>query len=157
MSGFPPEFITAVLAMTPVGELRVAMPVGITVLGLDPWVAFFSAILGNIVPLTVVFLFLPRIIFLAEKHSVWVKKMLDRYFHSLERDHKEKYDKYGALALVLFVAVPLPGSGVWTGSVLAVLFAVEWKYSVPAILLGLLLSGLLVLGITQGTLGILSR
>lgn len=156
VSGFPPEFATAILATFPLTELRAALPIGITVFGLDPLVAFSFSILGNLVPLILIFLLLPPIVKCSEAHSPFLRRMIDRYFRSLERKHKERYDRWGALALVLFVAVPLPGSGVWTGSVLAILFGVEKRFSIPAIILGLGISGAIVLMITQGALGVLS-
>jgi uncharacterized membrane protein len=156
VSGFPPELATFILSIVPATELRASLPIGITVLGLDPWVAFFFAVLGNVIPMIIIFLLLPPTVMFCEKRSKTCKRIFDNYFYALEKKHKERYDTWGALALVLFVSIPLPGSGAWTGSVLAVLFGIEKKYSIPAILAGITLSGLIVLGITQGALGVLS-
>lgn len=156
VSGFPPELATAMLSVIPATELRAALPLGITVFHLSPWSAYVFAVLGNVLPMAIVFLLLPPTVAFCEKRSKICKRLFENYFYALEKKHKEKYDKWGALALVLFVAIPLPGSGAWTGSVLAVLFGVEKRYSIPAILLGIILSGLIVLAITQGALGTLS-
>lgn len=155
VSGLSPELSTFLLATLPVTELRASLPLGITVFEVQPLLALILSLLGNIVPLIAIFLLLPRIVVWAKKHSPWFSKVLDRYFLRLEKKHKESYDRWGALALILFVAIPLPGSGVWTGSIVAILFGVEKRYSIPAILTGLLISGLIVMMITQGAIQIL--
>ncbi len=156
VSNLSPELATAVLATFPITELRAALPIAISVFALDPFTALVYAYLGNVVPLILVYLFLPPVISFAKAHSATLDHILKKYFLSLEQKYKDRYDRWGAIALVFFVAVPLPGSGVWTGSILAVLFGVEKRFSIPAILVGLALSGVIVLLITQGTLGVLS-
>lgn len=155
-SGLSPEIATALLAIMPVGELRLSMPIALTVFHLPPATAFAYSYLGNVVPLILVYLFLPPLLKFATAHSAWLKHVMEDYFLRLERKHKEKYDRYGRIIVMLFVAVPIPGSGVWTGAVLSILFGVEKSYAIPAILVGLAIAGVIVLLITQGTLGALN-
>lgn len=147
---------TVLLAMLPVGELRLSMPIALTVFDLSPAAAFAYSYLGNTIPLIIVYLFLPSLLKFATTHSPWLKHVMDDYFLSLERQHKEKYDRYGRILIMLFVAVPIPGSGVWTGAILSILFGIEKSYAIPAILVGLAIAGVIVLLITQGTLGALN-
>lgn len=153
---FPPEIAAALLAILPLTELRFALPLAVTTLGLDPLPAYIWTVLGNLVPVVLVWLLLPPVISYARKHNEYLKHLLDEHFAKLEKKHKERFQKYGSLALFLFVAVPLPGSGVWTGSVLAILFRLDRKRALPAIIGGLLVAGIIVLLITQGVLGALT-
>jgi uncharacterized membrane protein len=156
ISHLPPELASALLAALPITELRAALPLALTVFHLDPATAYIATVLGNLVPLVLIFALLPGIIRFAEAHSPWLKRVLDRYFRKLAHKHKKKFQRYGTFALVLFVMIPLPGSGVWTGSVLAILFGVRRDHAIPAIIIGLLAAGGLVMLITKGTIGTLS-
>ena len=73
-----------------------------------------------------------------------------RYLDFLDHRHRGAYERWGSMALAVFVAIPLPGTGVWTASVLAVLFGVRKRYGIPAILVGMVGAGLMVLALTQG-------
>jgi uncharacterized membrane protein len=156
ISALPPEIASALLAILPFTELRAALPIALTVFNLDPGSAYIWTVLGNLVPVVLVWWLLPPFLVFAGKHSPWLKHVLDHYFAKLERKHHERFQRYGSMALFFFVSIPVPGSGVWTGSVLAILFRLERKRALPAIISGLLVAGVLVLLITQGVLGTLS-
>lgn len=145
-----PELVTVLLAALPFTELRASIPVAITVFEFSPIKATAFSFIGNLIPIFFIFLTLPSIIKFTENHWRFFKLILDKYFHSLEKKYKDRYEKYGAIILFMFVAVPLPGSGVWTASVLSVLFQIKPKYSIPSIITGLLFSAILVLFITKG-------
>lgn len=147
----PPEFASALLAALPITELRAALPIALTIFHLDPIVAFLATFIGNLIPLVLIFALLPGIIQFAEKHSPWLHRILEKYFRRLANKHTAAFQRYGTLALLVFVAVPLPGSGVWTGSVLAILFGIRRDRAILAIVAGLFCAGVLVLLITQGT------
>ena len=149
-SGFPPELATVALATLPFTELRAALPIAITVLELSPASAYFFSILGNLIPLFLFFWLFPPILRFASAHWPWLERLLEQKLRKLEQKHKDRYDRYGLIFLVILVAIPLPESGVWTGSMLAILFDIDWRYSIPAIVVGLLMSGLIVLLTTQG-------
>lgn len=156
LSSIPPELASALLAALPITELRGALPLAITVFELDPIVAYTATVLGNVIPLVLIFLFLPPFVRFAEARSPMLHQVLDKYFRYLLHKHKDRFHGYGSFALFLFVAIPLPVSGVWTGSVLAILFDIRRESAIVAILGGLLTAGLIVLLITRGTLGALS-
>ena len=144
------EVATVLLATLPFTELRASIPVAITVFGFSAIKATLLSFIGNIIPIFFILLFLPSIVRFAEKNSQLLKVFLDKYFRTLEKKYKYKYEKYGSIILFAFVAVPLPGSGVWTASILAVLFKIRPKYSIPSIIAGLFISAILVLYITRG-------
>ncbi len=134
MSGINDILSVIILSALPVTELRASIPIALYSYDLPVSQAVLFSVIGNSLPVALVFLFYPVF-----------KRFFPKYLLHLEQKYADRYHKYGALFLFLFVAVPLPGSGVWTGSLLAVIFQMKPKYSVPAILLGMLLSGAIVL------------
>ena len=155
-SSLPPHWATFWLSVLPVTELRVSLPLALTYWHLSPWVAYFFAVLGNLLPIPIVFICLPWLIRFAKAHSAWLVKIFDRFFGHLEHKHKNKYDRYGAFFLALFVAIPLPITGVWTGAILAVLFNIKKQYSIPALIVGVMMMGALVLVLTLGVKNVLN-
>lgn len=150
LAGIPPELVTVILGATPIGELRAALPVALNTFGFSPIKAGLLSYLGNLIPIAIVFLGLKPIVELAEKRFPPVHRFMEKYFHALERKYQDRYDKYGLFLLLLFVAVPLPTSGAWTAGVVAVLFDIDWRYSVPAICVGLVIALFVVYFVNQG-------
>ncbi len=145
---FPPDLATALMAMVPVLELRAAIPFGIEVFGLSPVEAMVMSYLGNAVPAFVILFGLEAIVRWSDRHIKWCNHCITRFMKRTERIFHGKYKRYGALALFIFTAIPLPVTGVWTASVAAVVFRVKWKYSMPAILLGMVVAGIMVTLVT---------
>lgn len=135
---------TFLLAMTPIGELRAAIPTAMYIYYLSWQTAYITAVLGNLVPVIFLLLFLEPVSKFLSKNF----KVFDRFFSWLfaktRRRADSKLKRYGYLALVLFVAVPLPLTGAWTGSVIAFLFNIPFKFAFPLIALGVLIAGLIV-------------
>ena len=144
------ELTIFLLSMLPISELRGTIPLGIEVFGLHPAVAFLMAILGNAIPVFVLVFGLEKISIWCERNSRVCHRVLSRVFARSERVFKSHHDKYGALALFIFTAIPLPLTGVWSSSVAAVLFRIQPRYALPAILLGMLAAGIIVLFATVG-------
>lgn len=144
---------TFAIALLPVIEIRGALPAGIA-MGLSPAVAFVTAALGNIAPI-------PFLI-LAVRHVLeWMKKhhILDLLTGFLENKAHSKSDliaKYGFWGLWVLVAIPLPGTGAWTGALVASLLDIRLSKSLPAILLGVLTAGVIVLLVTYGVISAVS-
>lgn len=134
-------------AMVPVIELRGAIPVGVAA-GLPPVVACLTAILGNLLPV-------PFIMLLARRIFDWLRDT--RFFGPkiawLERRAHLKgrlVRKYRLLGLVVLVGIPLPGTGAWTGALVAALLDIRLRTALPAILLGLLIAGGITTAVTMG-------
>lgn len=139
---------TTLVAMIPVVELRGAIPFGVG-LGLPHWKAFLAAVVGNMIPIPFIIVYIRRIFQWLRKRS----QGLDRLVTRLEkRAHLKgrKVTKYRVLGLCLFVAIPLPGTGGWSGALAAAFLDMRLKTALPSIFLGILLAGFLVTGITFG-------
>jgi uncharacterized membrane protein len=147
------EIIVFLTAMTPVGELRAAIPVGIEVFGMSPLHTYVISVLGNAVPVLVLVFGLGAITRWCDKNVKWCHRILLKVFARTERVFRGRYERYGAVALFLFTMIPLPVTGVWTASVAAVIFKIRPKVAVPAILLGMLTAGIIVTFVTLGAEG----
>lgn len=138
---------TLFIGMLPVLEIRGAIPVGVAA-GMDPWSAFFVGFVGNMLPV-------PFLILLTRKIIEWMKKhhILDKLTSFLERKGSQKaqtVQKYSFWGLFILVAIPLPGTGAWTGALVASLLDMRLKRALPAIAMGVIVAGLIVLLATYG-------
>lgn len=150
LEGVPPALTTFLLATLPVTELRGAIPIALSAFELSTWSVFFWAVLGNMVPMVAVFAILPWFLEQARARMPWLEKLMRKYIDSIQERHGERYKKWGAFALFLLVAIPAPGTGAWTASVLAVVLKVHKPLAMGFITLGLLAAGLIVTAITKG-------
>ena len=135
--------------MLPVLEIRAALPVGIYG-GLSTFEAFLLSFIGNMLPV-------PILILLTRKVIEWLKKhdILTRFTAWLEdRGSKgaQKVKKYSFWGLFILVAIPLPGTGAWTGALVASMLDMRLKRAVPAIALGVIAAGIIVLLVTFGVI-----
>jgi uncharacterized membrane protein len=132
------------LAMAPIGELRLAIPIGIAVYKLDTAMVFLTAVAGNLVPVfLILFLFKKISDFFTTKSKIYSALFSWWGTNALER-HSVKIQQYGLIGLLLFVGIPLPFTGAYTGALLAVLMNFPLMKSVPAISGGIITSGILV-------------
>ena len=147
------ELTVMLTAALPILEVKAAIPFGVYTLGLTPWHATILSFFGSIVPVPFI-LFGIRPVFNFLKHT----KMFEELIHKITRKtiHKtgHKVQKYGAWALFVFVAIPLPGTGVWTGSLAAALLDIRFKWAFPAIVLGNAVATFLIATLTLGVLQI---
>ncbi|MDD5551613.1 MAG: small multi-drug export protein [Candidatus Pacebacteria bacterium] len=141
---FPPEFLVFLLAMAPISELRGAIPTGVAIFGLSFWKVFCIAFFGNLIPVALILLFLEPVSKFLRKNS----KFFDRFFNWLfEKTRKKvspKIKNYEKLGLTLFVAIPLPITGGWTGAVAAFLLGLPFKVAFPLITIGVFIAGVIV-------------
>ncbi|NQT26858.1 small multi-drug export protein [candidate division KSB1 bacterium] len=141
--------------MLPIAELRGAIPWALANPpiggGLSWQTAFLFSVIGNFIPVI-------PILLLLEPVSNWLRRfsVFDRFFNWLfERTRKrgKMIEKYKALGLILFVGIPLPVTGAWTGSVAAFLFGIPNRFAIPCIVLGILLAGVVVTLACMGVIG----
>ncbi|WP_300692515.1 small multi-drug export protein [uncultured Oscillibacter sp.] len=145
-------WMTFFMAMLPVVELRGAIPFGVAA-GLHPLTAMAVAIFGNLFPVPLILLLLRRV-FRWLRHFPRLGALIGR----LEcRAHLKgrMVRKYRILGLVLLVAVPLPGTGAWTGALVADVLDIRMRTALPAIAVGVVIAGLAVMAMTCGVAGIL--
>ena len=138
--------VTLIISMVPLIELRGALPFAILV-GLNPVIAYAVCIIGNMIPVPIIFFFARRVLeWGADKK--YIGKMFTWF---LKKGHKggeklqAKAGKGGLfIALLLFVGIPIPGTGAWTGTLAASLLDMDFKTSVLAVILGVLLAGIIM-------------
>ncbi len=150
LESMPGEIKTIFLAMTPIGELRAAIPMGMGVYGFGVTKAFFLSVAGNMVPALLLVPSLEKVSFFLMKRSSFFEKFFNWLFERTRKKFSKNYLRYGELALVIFVAIPLPVTGVWTGSVAAYLFGIPFKKAIPLLALGVLIAGVIVSIISTG-------
>ncbi len=137
------------VSMLPIVELRGAIPVG-AIVGVEPWLTVVLAIVGNLLPIPFILLFIKKIFAWMRKKSEKLNKIVDKMEAKAEKN-KEKVMKYAFWGLVLFVAVPLPGTGGWTGALVAAMFDMPPKKAFVCVLTGVLIASVIVSFITYGT------
>lgn len=145
----PNELIVALLAAMPIVELRAAIPVALLVFHLPAMSAYFFSVFGNLLPMIVLYAFLPRVIASLSTYSPKLHKIFERYFFRLSEKHGKALDRFGSLFLFVFVSIPHPGGGVWSACALAILFRLHPRFAVPAIIGGVLVAGMIVLYLTE--------
>ena len=141
-------FVTLIVSMIPVIELRGVIPLGVG-LGLSHFDAMWVIMLGNMLPVPFIILFI-RPIF---KWMTRKSEKLGRVVEKLEARAEGKWDKvhkYQFFGLAIFVGIPLPGTGAWTGALIAAVMDMRMRSALPSIALGVVMAGLLVTGITYG-------
>ncbi len=149
-----PEIQTFLIAMTPVFELRAALPFALLVHNLNPFSAYFLSVLGNIIPIFLILRFLDPVSLFLSRKIPFMKKFFDFLFQKTRKDYDGRFKKYGYLALTLFTAIPLPITGAWTASLAAFLFGLSYVKSVVAIICGVLLAGVFVYFIVEAGIAV---
>ena len=140
--GFSKELVVLVISALPVLELRGALPVAINLFHFPWYYALLLAIIGNLLPVPFLLLFLSNISRLLSKIGIF-EKMLHWLFEHTRRRGKI-INRYERIGLTLFVAIPLPVTGAWTGSLAAVLFGLKFKHAFLSIFVGELIAGAIV-------------
>ena len=145
------EFTVMLTAALPVIEVRGAIPVGIS-LGLSPLHSLLLSLIGSMIPVPFI-LFLIRPIFNYMKKTKTFKKLV---FSLTNRsmNKSENIRKYGVWGLLVFVAIPLPGTGVWSGSLIAALLNMRFKLAFPAIFVGNTIAGILIMTLMNGVVNV---
>ena len=147
VDSFPPQLAVLMCAMIPIIELRGAIPLG-CVLGLPFWQTFIIAIIGNLIPSPFILLFIHKIISWLKRFK-FTKKMAI-WAETRAEVKSEKRENLSFMGLAIFVAVPLPGTGAWTGSLVANFLGIRFKKSILAVTLGVLVAAVVVTCVSYG-------
>lgn len=145
----PNELGVMFLSMLPLTELRAAIPIFIAK-GMQPLLAYIMAVIGNMLPL-------PFVLALARPLFKWMKKRrcFTKIVATLDRKiekNKDKVLKYEFWGLALFVAIPLPGTGAWTGAFIASILDLRYKNALPSIGIGVIIAGAIITLVSSGVL-----
>lgn len=139
--------MTFLISMVPLIELRAGLPYGL-IRGLSLPAAATAAILGNMLPV-------PFIIFFIQKIFSFMRRRMPKFdglvtgMEQKAEKHRDTIDRLGYLGLILLVAIPLPGTGAWTGSLVAALFEMDRKKAFPCIFLGVIIAAVIMTVVTK--------
>lgn len=143
------EFIlTLLVSMIPVVELRGGIPFGVAA-GLPVWAAYLAAVIGNLIPVPFIVVYIRRIFMFMRQHMPRLNSVVDRME---QKAHLKSASvlKYQYLGLAIFVAIPLPGTGAWTGALVAAFLDMRLKKAMPSIVGGVLSAGLIISILSYG-------
>lgn len=147
------ELCVFVCSMIPIIELRGAVPLGAG-FGMNVFLTYFLSVLGNMLPVPFILLFINAVLNFMKKCkglkrvALWVEAKADK--------HKSKIEKYAYPGLLLFVAIPLPGTGAWTGALIAAVMKMKFWRSFAFILLGVLSAGVIMSIVSYGVAGVIN-
>ena len=141
------EFVfTMMVSMLPLAELRLGVPFGI-LRGLPQWVAFTAAVIGNMLPIPFIIVYIKRIF-------KWLRRRIPKLNGIVDKMEKkahlkgQKVSRYKYLGLFIFVAIPLPGTGAWTGALAAAFLDMPLRKALPSIFAGVLTAGVVMMILT---------
>ena len=140
--GIPDWLVVFIISLCPVLECRLGMFTAIVLLGMNPFAGFIVSFLGNILPIPFILLLI-NWIFKVLKKVPGINKIIF-WLEEKTLKKRDKIDKYGIWGLLLFVAIPLPGTGGWTGALLASLLQLDKKKSFGVISIGVFIAGLII-------------
>lgn len=147
-----PELIAFIVSLLPILELRGGL-IAAKVMNIEFWKAFAICYVGNMLPIPFILLFIRRI-FNFLKRFKKIEMLIDKLeARSLRK--ADKVRKYRLWGLFLFVAIPLPGTGAWTGALVADIFDIRIKHSLPVIAVGVLVAGIIISALSYGLFGAL--
>lgn len=138
---------TILVSMVPVIELRGGIPFGVA-LGLPTWQAFAAAVVGNMIPIPFIVVYIRRIL-------KWVRRRIPKVGRLIDKLEKKAHlkgrtvSRYKYLGLFVFVAIPLPGTGAWTGALVAAFLDMPLRRAIPSILCGVITAGLIMTFLTH--------
>ena len=141
LQGIPEELIVFLISLLPILELRGGL-IAASLLGIEYWVALPICIIGNLLPIPFILLFIRKVLSWLKKTKPF-KKLVEKIEEKAEKN-KGKITKYAKWGLYLFVAIPLPGTGAWTGALVADALDIHVKKSFPVIALGVLTAGVIM-------------
>ena len=175
LKALPREVYVFLISLLPFIELRGAIPVG-AALGIPFYLNFLLSVLGNMIPVPFILLFIPKILKFLSKFKFfrpitdWLHRTADKHSKRVLKSQGELPDEEQTAgesekalmtpaiftALMLFVALPIPGTGAWSGALVASLFSLSKKYSFLAILLGVIICGVIMTLASYGVISFLS-
>ena len=148
---FGKELIVFIISILPILELRGGL-IAASLLNVSPLTGYIVSIIGNTLPVPFILLFINKILDCMGKSKIkWMNK-LSKWLDKKARKHKDSIEKYGYLGLTLFVGIPLPGTGAWTGCLAASVLNMDKKKSFISIMLGIIMASIIMMLISYGLL-----
>ena len=148
---FGRELIVFIISLMPILELRGGL-IAASLLGVNPVNAYIVSIIGNLLPIPFILLFLSKILDWMENSKVGFFKKIATWLRKKADKNKAKIEKYGYLGLILFVGIPLPGTGAWTGSLVATVLTLAKKKAFLCTIAGVIMASIIMMFISYGIL-----
>lgn len=149
---FGKELIVFIISLMPILELRGGL-IAASLLGVDPVVGYIVSIVGNILPVPFILLFINKILEWMSNSKIKVFRKVSKWLDKKARKNKSKIEKYGYLGLILFVGIPLPGTGAWTGCLAASVLGMDRKRSFISVMIGVFMASIIMMILSYGVLG----
>ena len=153
---FGKELIVFVISLMPILELRGGL-IAASLLNMDPWKSYVIAMVGNLIPVPFILLFIEKILKWMRGCKIGFLNKAANWLYNLADRKKAQIEKYGFWGLVLFVGIPLPGTGAWTGCLVAALLHMDKKKALLATFLGVLLASVIMMLVSFGIIGSIIR
>ena len=144
------EILVFIISLLPILELRGGL-LAAALIGLDPVPSYIISIIGNILPVPFILLLINKILDWMRKSKKF--KKVAKWLDEKVEKHKGQIEKYGYLGIVLFVGIPLPGTGAWTGSLIASVLEMDKKKTFFAVLAGVFIESIIMMVISFGVIG----
>lgn len=144
----PKELATFLIALIPVTELRASIPLAIKVYGMAPFFAWLYSVLGTYFAMILIVYLLDPVAKVLSQHIAFFEKFFTWLFEHTRKRANAKMEKYGSWAIFILAATPIPLLGGLTGALAAFVFGVEKKKSLPLLLVGTMVSGVIVVAVT---------
>lgn len=149
------ELVTVLIAAIPVIELRGAIPMAIVEFGIDPLTAFILSVAGNMLPVIPLLLYLEPVSNFLRRWRIW-DRFFTWLFNRTHHRHSAQFEKYGSVGLAVFVGIPLPVTGAWTGCAAAFVFGFKSRNALLAIFAGVVFAGMIVTALTVAGINIIN-
>ena len=148
---FGKQLIVFIISMLPILELRGGL-IAASLLKLSPVESYVIAIVGNAIPIPFLLLLINKILSAMEKSKFKLFNKMHSFLHKKIMKNKASIEKYGFWGLVIFVGIPLPGTGAWTGAIIAAFLEMDRKKAFLAICLGMLMASIIMMIISFGVI-----
>lgn len=146
---FGKEILVFIISLMPILELRGGL-LAASLLGVPALRAYIISIIGNVIPVPLILLFINKILLWMENCKIKMFRKISRWLHKKADKNKKSIERYGYLGLLLFVGIPLPGTGAWTGCLVAALLNMDRKKSFLAILAGIIMASIIMMLLSYG-------
>ena len=146
------EILVFIISLMPILELRGGL-IAASLLGMNPFSSYIISMIGNIIPVPFILLLMNKILKWMRNSKIRFLNKFASWLDSKVEKHKGQIEKYGYLGVVLFVGIPLPGTGAWTGSLIASVLEMDKKKTFLAVMIGLIMASIIMMLLSFGIIG----
>ena len=146
------EILVFIISLMPILELRGGL-LAAALLNLDPLTSYIISIIGNVIPVPFILLLITKVLAWMRNSKIEFFKKIANWLDEKVEKHKGQIEKYGYLGVILFVGIPLPGTGAWTGSLIASVLEMDRKKTFFAVLAGVFMASVIMMVLSFGVVG----